>query len=379
MATNVVAIDSDIKRKRWLREGLLQATSKSFWSAYTGKTMDSIVQQVNNESAGDGHTVVFDHDGNLAGKAIKGKNTAFGKGEQKKKFSNKITVDRYRLVADNGDKFDAVDVGDLSTAQHGDSRTKLGDLFIRFKDQALFDTAQGYKDQAKPTHSIQIDVSTDALNYQDLVDVELKLRTGTGFMTGEFGSTTPASNRAPLTPYRLADGRSIWIMMIDPFTAANIKGNTGSGGIMSLAQHADLRGSSNRVFKGILGQIGQLVIVEAEAFFGVSDGYGLDDTSIEIAGMRQFDGTVWSGHEDYSTIQYSRNLILGGGAIQMAFGMQPDYKFKSSQDFDIKSESALEVWMNTQKVNLKAEQTDYAAAKVANQDNSVIALDLKIV
>ena len=63
------------------------------------------------------------------------------KGEQKKKFSDKITVDRYRLVADNGDSFDAVNIGDLSISQHSDSRIKLGDLFTRFKDQALFDTA----------------------------------------------------------------------------------------------------------------------------------------------------------------------------------------------------------------------------------------------
>jgi len=379
MATGIVDINSDLVRKKWVREGLLQASSKSFWSAYTGKTNDAIVQQVNNESAADGHTVVFDSDGNLAGKAIKGKNTAFGKGEQKKKFSNKITVDRYRLVADNGDKFDAVNIGDLSLSQHTDSRSKLGDLFIRFKDQALFDSAQGFKDNIKPSHSIQIDVSTTALSYQDLVDIELSLRTGTGYMTGDFGSTTDAPSRAPLTPYRMADGRSIWVMMIDPFTAANIKGNTAAGGIMTLAQHADLRGNGNRVFKGLLGQIGQLVIVEAEAFFGETSGRGLDSSAIEIAGLRQFDGTNWSGEEGYASVQYSRNLILGGGALQMAFGMQPDYKFKSSQDFDIKSESALEVWMNTQKVNLLAENDDYAMAKRANMDSGVIALDLKIV
>ncbi len=121
-----IAITSDLKRKKWMREGLVQAKSKSFWAPYTGMSADSVVVQANNTNAGEGHTVVFDYDGNLAGKAVKGKDTAFGKGEQKKKFSNKITVDRYRLVADNGDAFDAVDVGDLSLSQHSDSRDKLG-------------------------------------------------------------------------------------------------------------------------------------------------------------------------------------------------------------------------------------------------------------
>lgn len=381
MATNVVAIASDLVRKKWMREGLIQAASKSFWSSYTGMSKESIVFQSNNGSASDGHTVVFDFDGNLSGKAIKGKTTAFGKGEQKKKFSNKITVERYRMVVDNGDKFDAVNIGDLNTAQHGDSRSKLADLFIRFKDQALFDSAQGFKDNVAPSHSIQINASSTPLAYSDLVNIEKILRTGTGYKAGAFGSATAASDRAPLAPYRLADGRSIWLLMVDPFTAANLKGNTAAGGIMTLAATADLRGNDNRVFKGLIGSVGQLVIVEAEAFFGSSDSKELGDTEIEICGMRQYDSAngAWSGEAAYVSAVYSRNLILGAGALQMAFGKQPDYKFQESTDFGIKSESAVEFWMEAQKTKLIAEQADYKKAKRANLDVGVIALDVKLV
>jgi len=382
MPTSVVPLTSDIKRKEWMREGLLQRQSLSFWSAYTSMGKDSPVFQQNDESAADGHTVIFDFDGNLSGKAIKGKAQAYGNGEQKKKFSDKITVERYRLVVDNGDRFDAVDIGDLSQSAHEDSRTKLADLFIRFKDQALFDTAQGFKDGVAPTHTIQIDASVTALSYADLVNIEKILRTGVGYMTGVFGSVVAAASRAPLKPYRLADGRSIWVMVIDPFTAANIKGNTAAGGIMTLATSADLRGNDNRVFRGLIGQVGQLVLVEAEAFFGVTTGNGLDSSEVEIAGMRQYDSvnTVWSGEAAYASAVYSRNLILGAGAMQIAFGKQPDYKFQASQDFGIKSESAVEFWMDSKKVKLTAETAgDYTAAKVANIDYSVIALDVKLV
>lgn len=379
-ATAVVALNSDLKRKQWMREGLIQATSQSFWSAYTGMTKDNVVFQVNNEGASDGHTVVFDFDGNLSGKAIKGKDTAYGRGEQKKKFSDKITVERYRLVVDNGDTFDGVDIGDLSINQHSDSRNKLGDLFVRFKDQALFDTAQGFKDGIAPTHTIQIDASTNALGYKDLVNIEQALRTGQGFKTGTFGSTTAAPSRAPLKPYRLKDGRSIWVMIIDPATAANIKGNTAAGGIMALAQHADLRGEANRIFRGLLGQIGQLVIVEAEMFFGESTGNGLNDSEIEIAGMRQWDGanSKWTGQDGYVGGTFSRNLILGAGALQMAFGKQPDYKWQPSQDFGIKSESAVEFWMDTKKTKLKAEGAAYKSAKISELDFGIVAVDVKL-
>jgi len=386
MTTGVVSLTSDLVRKRWMREGLLQSASKSFWSPYTGTSKDSIVFQVNNESASDGHTVVFDFDGNLSGKAIKGKDTAYGKGEQKRKFSDKITVDRYRLVVDNGDRFDAVNIGDLSISEHSDSRSKLGDLFVRFKDQALFDTAQGVKGAANPTHKINVDASSTALSYQNLAAIEKILRTGVGYKTGLPDITTPAAQRAPLAPYRLADGRSIWLMVIDPYTAANFKSNTtANAGIMAMAQSADLRGNDNRVFRGLLGQIGQIVIVEAEAFFGTSPGtdasaLGLEDSEIEICGMRQYDATqsAWSGQSAFAGAEYSRNLILGQGALQMAFGKMPDYKFQASQDFGIKSESALEVWMNTQKTNLTAENSDYSKAKRAALDSGVVAFDVKL-
>ena len=395
MSTGVVDASSDLVRKRWMREGLLQAASKSFWSPYTGSSSTSVVFQVNNQNAAEGHTVVFDFDGNLSGKAIKGKNTAFGKGEQKRKFSDKITVDRYRLVVDNGDEFDGVNIGDLSNHQHMDSRNKLADLFIRWKDQALFDAAQGFKDSVGATHSIR-NATAGVVTYNDLVNIEKILRTGvghtaagSGYQNGTFlasaSAGTAGTSRAPLAPYRLSNGASIWLLMIDPFTAALMRrtGTTADlavASIMSMANTADVRGAKNMMFRGLMGQIGQLVIVEAEAFFGTSTARGLDDSEVEVAGMRQYDlsNTAWSGEAGYVNAEFSRNLILGQGALQMAFGKMPDYKFKTSQDFDIKSESAVEFWTEAQKVNLVAENTDYSQAKRAGHDAGVVAFDVDL-
>lgn len=382
MSTGMLPISSDLTRRQWIREGLVQAAARSFWAPYTGTTMDSIVYQVNNEGAGEGHTVVFDFDGNLSGKAIRGKDTAYGKGETKRKFSDKLVVDRYRLVVDNGDKFDGKTIGDLSINEHADSRSKLADLFIRWKDQGIFDVAQGFKDAKAPTHTWAKDVSSTKFGYSDLVDIEKCLRTGVGFKaTGFNAGASAAGQRAPLKPFRLADGRSIWLMIVDPFTAANLKGNTTDNGLMKLAAQADIRGNNNRVFRGLLGQIGQLVIVEAEAFFGdTPTGNTLDSSAVEIAGLRQWDSvnSKWSGQPGYASAVWSRNLILGAGAIQLAFGKMPDYKFQASQDFAIKSESCLEVWTEAKKTLLTAEVSDYNQAKIAALDYSVIAVDLKI-
>lgn len=364
-----ISITSDLKRKQWMRQGLIQKAALSFWTPYTGMTSDSIVVQANNMNAGAGHTVVFDYDGNLAGKAIKGKDTAFGKGEDKKKFSNKITVERYRLVANNGDAFDAVDVGDLSLSQHEDSRSKLGDLFVRFKDQALFDCAQGLKGST-PTHIIDL---TATFDYNTLLDIEQKLKRGSSFSTG--------SSRRPLQPFQLQDGRPVWLFVMDPAMATMLKKGTG---YQALVYNADVRGNDNRALKGVFGKIGNLLLIEADQFFGQTDSaattWGLNDSSIEIAGLRQKDtGGLWTGEIGYdaTTDQISRGLLMGANALQLGFGKMPDYKFQESQDFGIKSESALEVWMEAQKTILTAESEDYNAAKVAAMDYGVICVDVK--
>lgn len=383
MATGQVRLDSDLKRKQWMREGLVQAASKSFWSPLTGNTMDSVVFQAKKSDAKEGHTVVFDFDGNLSGKARKGKETAYGTGEQKRKFSDKLTVERYRLVADNGDVFDGVDIGDLTINQHTDSRTKLGDLFVRFKDQALFDAAQGVSVTQQgtvqaPTHVIDLGTT---FTWNVLTDIEKTLKTSQGYTTGGI--------RRPLKPYMTKSGEPVWLYIIDAAMAAILRKDT--AGYQNVLRSADVRGSDNRLIKGVIGRIGSLMIVEADQFFGSTEGtksgFGFNDSEIEIAGLRQYDGTdpataLWTGQEgfDYSSTNlHSRGIILGAGALQLAFGKQPDYKFQPSQDFAITAESAVEFWMEAQKTKLKLESgTGYKAAKISDVDFGVVVTDLEV-
>ena len=382
MATGQVRLGSDLERKKWMREGLVQAASKSFWSPLTGTTADSVVYQAKNDTAGDGHTVVFDFSGNLSGRARKGKETAYGTGEQKKKFSSKITVERYRLVVDNGDAFDGANIGDLTINQHSDSRSKLGDLFVRFKDQALFDAAQGLittnQDVVQtPTHIIDLGTT---FNWNTLVDIEKTLKTSTGFSTGGV--------RRPLKPYTMANGEPVWLYVIDAAMAAILRKDT--SGYQNVLKDADMRGDGNRLLKGVIGKIGSLLIMEAPNFFGYNQatgtGFGFNDSEIEISGLRQYDGAdpataIWTGQAGFSYASanlHSRGLILGAGALQLAFGKQPDYKFQESQDFSITAESAVEFWMEAQKTKLKAENSDYKAAKIADIDFGVVATDLEV-
>ncbi|AWD90296.1 hypothetical protein [Dickeya phage Amaethon] len=380
MGTAVVRPGSELKRKAWVREGLVQAASKSFWNGYTSNSSDGTVFQAKNESAKDGHTVVFDFDGNLSGKAIKGKDTAFGKGEQKKKFSDKLTVDRYRLVVDNGDRFDGKDIGDLTITEHADSRSKLADLWIRWKDQGLFDAAQGNlitNDEGRQVASHVIEATS--FTYDTLIDLETVLRTSNGYTSGGV--------RRPLKPWNLNETDPVWLVIIGAKTAALLRKDARWTSIIPLA---DPRGNGNRALTGEIKRIGALLVVCAPNFFGATDtgttaatGWKLNQTEVEISGLRQWDkaNNAWSGQNGFSyasTNLWERNLVLGAGGLQLGFGMQPEYHWQPSQDFAIKSESCLEVWLEMRKTKLKAEDADYKAAKVTGIDWGVVAFDVKV-
>lgn len=373
--TGVVPYGSELKRKSWMVKGLVQARATSFWDGLTGGA-DAVVYQENDLSKGQGHEVVFDYDGNLSSKAHVDKEQAFGNSEQKKKFSDKLRVRRLRWSVDNGDEFDAIDIASLNLTTHEDSRTKLSDLFIRAKDQFLFDAAQGFLSNAGASHVIRPSnratigdlVAGDTAGYDFILDVEDTIKSGRDFTIGE--------DRRPMEPFTLANGRRIWLWIVDSRTARDVRKDDGFTTIM---KDADYRGMENRLIKGIIGEIGSFVVIEAQNFFGSSSSRVIGKTEVEVCGLRTVDSNgLYLGETGYgaagATIA-SRTLILGRGALQIGMGKVPDYRFQPSEDFGIKSESALITYMNVQKTVLLAETEDYTDAKVAGYDYGVVCVD----
>ena len=375
--TGVVDYNSPLIRSKWMAEGLVGTAAKSFWAPYIGKTSNSIIMQKNDITADkSGKTVVFDFDGYLVKGPVKGKTTAFGKGEEKRKFSDTLTIERYRFPVDNGDAFDGIEIGDLSITQHNDSRTKLADKWVKFKDQAIFDAAQ-----QQVTHIIQ----SSTFGFDDFLDMENIVKTGRGYTVG--------GRRMPLQPFYTADNKPIWLMVIDSTLKTKL---LKSSGAQAVFKDADVMGNNNRLFSGVIGKIGNFVVVEADTFFGVQSGNIITDlyadmsnvAELQGAGLRQYvdNGTTqftpvkWTGDAGFYTATgnlYSRGLILGAGAMQQAFGRMPDYKYQESEDFGIKSESLLEVWCNTRTTSLTVENLDYDTG-IGGISNGSVAFDIKI-
>jgi len=249
-------------------------------------------------------------------------------------------------------------------------------LFIRAKDQFLFDAGQGFLSNAGATHVIRPNnranigalTAADVATYDFMMDVEDIIKTGDGYTEGE--------RRRPMEPFTLANGTRKWLWIVDSRVARDIRKDDGFIGVMA---NADYRGVDNRLIKGVIGEIGSLIVIEAANFFGVSSSKVIGKTEVEVCGLRKLDSNgLYEGENGFgasgATIA-SRSLLLGRGALQIGMGKMPDYRWQPSEDFGIKSESALITYMNVQKTVLLAETEDYEDAKVAGYDYGVVAVD----
>lgn len=374
--TTKVRYDSDLKRKAWVSEGLIQKAATSFWQPYKGRDVgfDSIILTKNTSTAGSGHTVVFDFYGNLSGKPVKGNTTAKGTGEEKKKFSDKLVVSDYRYVVNNGTRFEGVDIGMSYLNEHEQSRSMLGDVWVRSEDQAYFDLGQQSADFGLTFAAADFDLGA-------LSRIEQSVKMGRDFDTTPAGFT---GRRYPLKPFKLANGEPVWLLVIDVAMKNAFLNTTGAGNAL---MHADVRGNENRIISGVLGKIGSFLIVEAPSFFGSTDGdilvdgyYEYKNTGVEISGLRQLDANgKWTGQDgfDDAAVTTSRGLVLGAGAFQKANGMMPDYKAEQS-DFGKFSESALEVWCSAKATKLLNENSDNKDGKLAGYNFGLVSVDITL-
>ena len=375
--TGVVTYGSTLQRKQWMLEGLVQEGATSWWAGLKGSTKDSVVFVTTDASKGSGHEVVFQFGGNVSGAGKVDKERLRGNEEQKKQFSDKIRVRRIRHGLDNGDEFDAIDIGNQALSTHENSRNLLADWYVRQNDQWLFDCSQGFLNGESITHVVRPNdranigalLATDKFGYDFLVHLEKIIKSTSGY-------STSGGKRRRLEPFQFAGGMRKYLLVIDAKQAEDCALDTK---LQSILSQGDVRGNDNRLIRGVLGTFRSFVIVEADDFQGESPSRVISKSEVEVPGLRQIDEDgYFSGESSFGASGKkvaSRAIVLGAGALQSAYGRQPDYKFQSSDDYEITSGSAIELWTNVQATILKAENGDYKDAKVAGFQYGIVAVD----
>lgn len=396
MATSVVPYNSILRRQKWIRDGMVEAANTAFWTFAMGTSEKSIIRNVKMDLAQDGHIVNFKYSGALEGKGFKNKETAYGKGESKKLFSDRVTITRWRFPVYNGDEWDATAIADLQSTQHSNSRSLLMDLWTKLKDQAIFDAMQ-----FGATHRYIIDTPAQGqptFTYDDLVKLEIALKSGNGFY--EMATKTKAKRRFPVLPYKFdGQGKPMWLLVLDSYMLGTFFMDEK---VQEVFKAGDVRGNGNRLISGALGTIRNFIIMDAGVFMGTSDektapaiqgglvdslGYAqFNSTKIMASGLRTYKGVdksfvpqSWEGDIVQTGAKvFSRGLVVGQMALQFAWGRQPDYKVQVSQDFGIDSESCLEVWCGLKPLKLIKENTDYVTAEAAGTSLGCVAVDLQL-
>ena len=371
--TGLYGDTSELQRKAWVLEGLLQQKSKSLFDGLIGTTASAAIYQKNMAGYKDGNRVTFDYDGNYATSGFLGKEQAYGKAENKKKFTSGVSLDRVRYTVNNGDKFDSKAIGATLLGEHSNSRDLLGDNFIRSKDQNFINAFQGSLNGIGASHiispsgthtidSANLTSSDDKWDFNFVQELDEMLSTGDGFAKG--------SKRRPLDPI---NGK--FLVYLDSSAHLQLLQDTA---MREILRSADVRGLSNTLLKNVIGEFGNLVFIKMPNFFGSMKNARIAGDITEIAGSKKADANgLWSGdvNFDSAATQYARSFIVGANAIQYGMGEAPDYRIQESTDYAINSESALITYMGIQKTQLLAENDDYIEAKVGGLDYGVIVID----
>lgn len=394
-----------LQRRKWVRDGMTQQAAMSIFDPMTSEASRSIVVLSRNSKAEDGHSTYFQLEGPVTARAIAGDETAFGKGETKRVYRDSIRVQRVRFPVDNGTEFDAVDIGALNLANHSDSRRKLGDLWVRWTDQAKIDAASGLRPNGAPTNRLVYHGASFGFN--QLAQLHEAIETGSA-PTGADWTATGDFDRQPLEQVSTMDaksqkpnGKPMWYFFIDPKVGSKLIQDQTMQNVIS---NADVRGERNRLIKGVMGDLVGLRICQVNRFFGENtEDLGAigevgstgkleyQNTIVSRPGIRYYKDTagndgaspnVWLGDSTYATASgtvYARCFVLGSMAIKMGLGKSPDYILQYSEDFKIKSESALEAWVNFDKFKLdQSTGKPVPGADPGGVDFGVWVVDIKV-
>jgi len=376
--TAVVLPGSDLVRKKWVAKNLSEYAPESFFSALKSDTANNVIFTKVDLGKKDGETVVFDYKGaRLSGKGFKGKEQIEGKGEKKKRFSDKVVLETNRLIVDNGSVIDAHSSAAIDETEHSDSVKRLSEVKVAHDDQGYFDAMQGILHGSTPTHVMRPNdktsmaniVSTDILTWDGMTKFATNAMYGWGFNTG--------STRASLMPIKLKGGEKMFLFLADPIQIEQLKADED---YQKFKADGDVRGENNALFGRAVGKIGgNFIVVEAPIFKGIPVGSSLYQNDVDVAGLKYFLGSA-STEIDFtdlpgSGVIASRGVILGANAIQSAGGETPEYTYQE-YDHRARSDSGLRVHNQIKKTKLVTESnSDYNVDKLNGVDFGIVVVE----
>ena len=425
----------DQDRKEWTLKGMIGKAHKSFWGAFEGESDDSIIYVNRDLDCGVNKKAIFDYSGKLTSAGGEGMDEICDIGEEARMFSEALDMRVFNWMTKGKLKTKACDLDNLDLYANTSSRSKLFDLFYRHKDQFIFDGFIGaLKGTCAPSHIYNLGRS---FKFSDIYDIAIAAREGRGFVKASANgtpSTIPADVRYPLEGITLSDGSMPQYIMV--ITSKMEKSLKTDPQYVNINIQGDVRGSKNAILSGHIAKHEGILMVTAPVFAGMTKGKGqfnpTTDTTLTFSGLRRYaigedKVQVFEGQKNFRMIEdaarveasaiataqatidnlstccakltadqqkeldaamkivktprtnvvYSRGLLLGAAAGQLALGTAPEYQSwatKGKRSY----ESLLDVFFNFGKTSLTLTMgEDYEGAPVADIDYGVIAVDME--
>lgn len=329
MAQTIIAWGDPKARKAWSTGLAVDQIKKSYFEKkFVGTDENSVIQRKTELESDAGDRVSFDLSVQLRGQATEGDARLEGKEENQKFYTDEVVIDQTRHAVSAGGRMTRKRT---SHNLRGNARRLLSDYWARFCDEMMFIYLSGARGsnldflfpldwQGRAGNAIQPpdaghllyggDATSKAtLEAADVMTREVIERASVKAQMLQ-AQDPEAANMVPVS----IDGESHYVCVMSPFQAYNLRTSEGPTGWLEIQKAAAAaEGSKNKIFRGGLGMIDNVVLHRHERAIRFSD-YG--------AG---------------SNVAAARALFMGRQAGVVAYGttggMRWDWK-ETKKDYD---------------------------------------------
>jgi len=252
MATTPIATTHGLTVEKWNSSLFTTYQEKTFFGRFKGTSENSMIQLKRDLQKGAGDAVTFALSGILSGAGVTG-NNVLGTGDTSNEeamtfYNQRVVIDQIR----NGTRLAGkMDEKRPAFSLRESAKVQLTDWLAYNEDAAIF----------------------TAINGADVVDISAAHVAGGG-TTAVFNSLDtipimkkeamfPSGATRKIRPIKIENGEEVFIIGLNPADALSLKQ---SADWKTINSNADMRGSSNKLFTGMLGMYDGCIIHEHSGF-----------------------------------------------------------------------------------------------------------------
>lgn len=257
MATTTIGTSHGLTVEQWKSELFKKYQEQTFFGKFKGVGAKSIISVQRDLEKKAGDSITFGYSNSIRGTAGVSGNTPLEGFDGTDYVSNNeaMTYNYQRVVVDQIRKSiklaGLMDEKRVAFSMRNDAKSQLTDWMSYNEDQAIF-TAINASDLVKTGV-----IEGTGLTYDAIVDMKKEAM----FPTADNIDTGKKTRK--LEPIKMDGGEEVFVLGVNPSDAAAFRK---SDDFKNFNQNADVRGSGNAIFTGMLGMFNNVVIHEHSGF-----------------------------------------------------------------------------------------------------------------